>query len=243
MTTRQTAAKRAAAARALRHFNTYGYGMLAALMLFGVTQLSIELPEPWETVTKALLTIAIYVVGLLSVATTRLRLIIGITLCCVALFDDAIGVLTMGSVASASGAELSMILLAYLSYCLTADMLTRRGSVRTQLLAAVCLYIILAIMFSRAYLLINDAFDGKAFAGTMTGPFPDRFSPDDALYYSFVTQTTVGFGDITPIARPARALSVVHATIGVLYIAVVVSAVTSSRQASEKKSPHDPSAS
>ena len=43
-----------------------------------------------------------------------------------------------------------------------------------------------------------------------------------ALYYSFVTLTTLGYGDITPVSASARMLSVVEAIIGQLYIAVLV---------------------
>lgn len=235
MTEKRSAATRAAAARALRHFENYGYGMLAALILFGVAQLSLKMTEPWDTAARAILTLAIYIVGLLSVASTRLRFIVGATLCAGSMVDEAVGLMTTGGLTSASGAEISLILLAFLIYCLTTDLLTRRGVVRTQLLASACLYVLLAILFSRVYLMINDTFDGKAFAGTFTGPISDHFTGDDALYFSFVTQTTVGYGDIYPIVRPARAIAVVHSTIGVLYIAVVVSSITSARQENRPK--------
>jgi hypothetical protein len=235
MTSKGSEATRAAAARAMRHFDNYGYGMLAALFLFGVAQLSLSIQEPWDTAARAVLTLAIYIVGLLSVASTRLRFIIGATLCAAALVDEALGFLLTGGLSSISGAELSLILIAFLIYCLTVDLLTRRGALRTQLLASVCLYVLLAILFSRLYMLIDESFDGKAFAGSFTGSGADRFSRDDALYFSFVTQTTVGFGDIYPIVRPARAVTVIHATIGVLYIAVVVSSITSARQENRPK--------
>ena len=41
-------------------------------------------------------------------------------------------------------------------------------------------------------------------------------------YYSFVTLTTLGFGDITPLTRMAKAFSVLEAVIGQLYLVVVV---------------------
>ncbi len=42
------------------------------------------------------------------------------------------------------------------------------------------------------------------------------------IYYSFVTLTTVGYGDITPISPPARTLSWLEAMMGQFYIAVLV---------------------
>jgi len=54
--------------------------------------------------------------------------------------------------------------------------------------------------------------------------------PDSAVselshffYYSFVTLTTLGYGDITPVTSAARSFSIVEAIIGQLYIAILVS--------------------
>ena len=44
----------------------------------------------------------------------------------------------------------------------------------------------------------------------------------DALYFSFVTLTTIGYGDITPAAPFARMLAIAEATIGTLYLAVLI---------------------
>jgi hypothetical protein len=42
------------------------------------------------------------------------------------------------------------------------------------------------------------------------------------LYYSFVTQSTVGYGDISPITPPARTLSAIQAVLGQVYLAVLI---------------------
>ena len=44
----------------------------------------------------------------------------------------------------------------------------------------------------------------------------------DAIYYSFVTMTTLGYGDVAPVSAPARALAVLQALTGQLYLAVLV---------------------
>jgi hypothetical protein len=41
-------------------------------------------------------------------------------------------------------------------------------------------------------------------------------------YYSFVTLTTLGYGDITPLTTPARSLAVLEAITGQLYIAIMI---------------------
>jgi hypothetical protein len=42
------------------------------------------------------------------------------------------------------------------------------------------------------------------------------------IYYSFVTLTTLGYGDITPLTNQARSLAILEAIIGQLYLAVLV---------------------
>jgi hypothetical protein len=47
-------------------------------------------------------------------------------------------------------------------------------------------------------------------------------SVEDWIYYSFVTLTTVGYGDITPVHQVARTLSITEALAGQLYLAVMI---------------------
>ena len=43
-----------------------------------------------------------------------------------------------------------------------------------------------------------------------------------ALYYSFVTLTTLGYGDIAPVTMPARMLASLEAMTGQVYLAILV---------------------
>lgn len=47
------------------------------------------------------------------------------------------------------------------------------------------------------------------------------------VYYSFVTLTTLGFGDITPVSPAARTLSWLEAVVGQFYIATLVAGIVS----------------
>ena len=49
-----------------------------------------------------------------------------------------------------------------------------------------------------------------------------RHNFNELFYFSFVTQTTVGYGDILPISHFARSLAVSQAMIGQFYVAVVL---------------------
>jgi hypothetical protein len=45
----------------------------------------------------------------------------------------------------------------------------------------------------------------------------------DAFYFSFVTLCTVGYGDVVPASNVARMLSIMEATIGTFYVAILIS--------------------
>jgi hypothetical protein len=47
----------------------------------------------------------------------------------------------------------------------------------------------------------------------------DRFN---AFYFSFVTLSTVGFGDVTPVSKLARTLAVMEAVTGTFYMAILI---------------------
>jgi hypothetical protein len=47
------------------------------------------------------------------------------------------------------------------------------------------------------------------------------------IYYSFVTMTTLGYGDITPKIQIAATLAYVQALIGQLYVAILIARLVS----------------
>ena len=94
-------------------------------------------------------------------------------------------------------------------------------SVTTDTLAgAVAAYLLIGITFGLAYLMIN---------GLVPGSFRDtvepgkRFTPSDFSFFSFVTLTSVGYGDIVPWGAHARAIAILEAVLGVMYPAVLIS--------------------
>jgi hypothetical protein len=47
------------------------------------------------------------------------------------------------------------------------------------------------------------------------------------VYYSFVTLSTIGYGDIVPASPAARMLSVLEATTGLFYVTVLMARLVS----------------
>lgn len=98
-----------------------------------------------------------------------------------------------------------------------------------KVLEACNLYAWIAATFAFLYTIIGR-FNPDAFRNAQLMPLGStissvnewRFDIHQMLYYSFVTQTTLGFGDIVPVTHMARALTVTQAIIGQFYVAVVL---------------------
>jgi voltage-gated potassium channel len=97
-----------------------------------------------------------------------------------------------------------------------------------RIVGAICIYIFLAIAWALAYLLVEYFFPGS---------IPDlpggdwRESMQKSVYYSFVTMTTLGFGDISPLQPVARYLTYLEAVTGQFYIAILVASLVGVRLA------------
>lgn len=84
---------------------------------------------------------------------------------------------------------------------------------------AVDAYVLLGITFGAAYGAI-DALGGELFANVEPSGF-------DLTYFSFITLTTVGYGDLTPASDLARSVAVVQALLGQVFLVVLVARTVS----------------
>ena len=95
--------------------------------------------------------------------------------------------------------------------------------VDTELISAtLCLYLLLGLLWGAALMLLEMFIPGS-FAGPgldQTLSFRELFSRFN--YFSFVTMTTLGYGDITPQTPAAMALCQVEAILGQFFTAVLV---------------------
>lgn len=93
--------------------------------------------------------------------------------------------------------------------------------------ASLCVYLLIGAAWSSLYsvceLIQPDAFV-YAHADRL-GPDPMVFGGEKSLipiYFSFVTLTTLGYGDMVPLSPPAKILAVLEAVVGQIYLTVLV---------------------
>ena len=89
---------------------------------------------------------------------------------------------------------------------------------------AVCVYLLLGLTFGTLYDFMETMAPGSfhdnvaAVEGTVLG-----FR--QLLYFSYMTLTTVGYGDITPVTSQAQSIVAIEGVVGVLYVAVLIARI------------------
>ena len=103
----------------------------------------------------------------------------------------------------------------------------RAPSVTSEVLcASISAYLMLGLIWTLAYWLVDRLTPGGAFSfNTSTGE--RSINGFTGFYFSFITLSTVGYGDITPVSRFARWLAAMEAMTGLLYVAVLIARLVS----------------
>ncbi len=92
--------------------------------------------------------------------------------------------------------------------------------------AALCMYLLMGLLWSFAYTLLI-ALDPESIrlVSVINWEEDARDAFSEMYYFSFVTLTTLGYGDILPVSRLARSLATMEAILGQLYLAVVIASL------------------
>jgi hypothetical protein len=89
---------------------------------------------------------------------------------------------------------------------------------RETIFAAIVAYLLIALMWAFLYMILEVLSPGSF-------SFPDWGSWGETMryeYLSFVTITTLGYGDITPVTDKASALVIMEAVVGQIYMVVLI---------------------
>ncbi len=86
---------------------------------------------------------------------------------------------------------------------------------------AICIFVLVGMTFAFVYATLDKFENTPFFAQTNSAALPDF------LYFSFVTQTTVGYGDLTARGDLGRALAGLQALTGQLYLVTIVAVLVS----------------
>ncbi len=172
----------------------------------------------------------IMLTGPLSLAARPLDLYLTIAVGVIMVVTSWIGEYTDNAIIDAIDGATTVIFFAILAALLFRRLYTSRDRVETEtLLTAVNAYLCIGIMYAFAYIYLMR-FDPSAFSGTFMSGEPQF---DSFVYLSFVTMTTLGYGDITPQSEVAAILTYSQALIGQLFMAITIASIVGRMAASE----------
>jgi hypothetical protein len=101
------------------------------------------------------------------------------------------------------------------------DIIKTRLVTAQTLMAAMCLYLLIGILFALLYDSIGAVTPGGYFGSPSLGTITN------ALFFSFTTLTTVGYGNLVPAAPIGQSLAMVEAVLGQIFLIVVVARLVS----------------
>ncbi|WP_145998713.1 potassium channel family protein [Methyloterricola oryzae] len=116
----------------------------------------------------------------------------------------------------------SMTFFAHVTLVLAQDIFTSREHIDSgRLYGAVSVYLLVGVFFANAHLAVDTMVPGSYQCNSPQ--CQGDYRPPVFIYFSFITLSSVGYGDILPTTRVAGMLSYLEAIFGQMYLAILVS--------------------
>ncbi len=117
----------------------------------------------------------------------------------------------------AAGEICGILFVGFTINCLIRFIFNEKEVTKDVIYAAVVVYLLMAITWAFAYLILEYFYRGSF--SYPAGQTPDYFH---FLYFSCVTITTLGYGDVLPLTQEAGSLAILEAITGQMYLVIVV---------------------
>jgi hypothetical protein len=199
----------------------YRFGIVLILLLATFVLLMLGGTSTWTRPVTVALTGGMLVAALFAASVSpglrRLAALVAL----VSVVASASTVAIHGSSADGVTALLDVALVALAPVAIAQSVVRRRVIDVETVLASLCIYILLAILWTFVYAAIGRLGSSPFFAQ------PVNPTSADYAYFSFITQTTVGYGDLSAARNLGRACSVLEALFGQIYLVTIVALLVS----------------
>jgi hypothetical protein len=198
--------------------------LLLVVTIFVLPQLA-PVSAPLFTLLFDILFSLILLAGLTAITRTRGVVVAGLLFTLLALLGRWVDRGVPGTGLMVLNLSTSLIASLVLA-CLLVIQVFREGPITIhRILGSVGVYLLLGLAWSFAYQLIDVAIpDAFAVSGS---DLPRFLSESEFLYFSFVTLTTIGYGDITALHPAARSVVLLEGLTGQLYPAILIARLVS----------------
>lgn len=190
------------------------WGLLVSLLLsIAVTPLLDETVRSFNFFILAALVFSVCAIG-----NTRARLFWGVVLGVPCLIAGAVSTAIKDSFFITLFYGSAALFFTVIALALLRDIFKESSVNTNHLLSAICIYLCIAIIWSMLYGLVA-IYHPQSFN---IAHHDSAAQINDLVYFSIVTLSTLGYGDITPLSNAAKSLVAVEALLGQIYLTVLV---------------------
>jgi len=213
--------------------DNYIYMLIGLLMLILIGP---SLSQKFEAVAQIiiqLMYVSVMLIGVWSIITERFWFRIGLGLAIVALILSVINFFMASKFIFVIGLAVSFLFLILSIYLAIRHILFSGKITSNKIIGSLCIYFLIGIIWGLIYIFIaiffTEPFNGLAQAS-------EYAQMSDYIYFSFVTLTTVGYGDISPALPIARSFAYLEAICGQFYLAILVASLVGAYLTEHNKS-------
>jgi hypothetical protein len=187
---------------------------------------------------------AVLVASLYAMSRRRSALWIGAGLATATLGMDAAGIATTSRGLSIASELAAIAFLALIVFTMARTLLAAERVTTDTILGGICIYLLLGLLWVSAYTIVEGVHAGSFLVGGVplaerAATQKDLFRNAELFYFSFVTLTTLGYGDVAPASSTARSLAVGEAIAGQLYVAIFVARLVGLHLAQRRSAARD----
>lgn len=91
-----------------------------------------------------------------------------------------------------------------------------------RIIGAICIFFVIGLVWTFLYVLLTIIQPGSFAIPASQTPGIQQEMLGELMYFSYVTLTTLGYGDVIPVTQPSRTLATIEAMTGQLYIAIII---------------------
>lgn len=175
----------------------------------------------WPLIVFRLLSALTFVAALYAVCDVRRHWLTGLALALPAGIFNTIAALHPDAQIQFLGYACAFVFLLFTLVTLLRVVVCAREITSDTLYGAISVYLLMAIVWAFAYVMLSQLQPGALSADAARHPH-HAIDWSDCIFFSFVTLTSTGYGDIAPVTAQARSLASLEAVSGTMYMAVLV---------------------
>jgi hypothetical protein len=200
---------------------TRRFGIVLGLLIATFVLLVSGTTGPWTRLTLVFLQAATFVIALSAADMPRTIQRVGRVLALLCVLIACVTIPFSGHTPTVTLAIESGLLVAGAPVAIAWSIVRHHVIDQRTVLAAICIYVLIGLLFAFLYTTIGEIQNQPFFVQTQ------HATSSEYVYFSFVTLTTVGYGDFTAAAHLGRALAVLEALVGQIYLVTIVALLVS----------------